>query len=158
MEEIIPAERVHDGRRVADHGLPRNEAGKADSHCYVKYGADGQRGDDADRQIALRVAALLGRRGDGIEADVREEDDGATGEHARPAVGHERMPVAGMDEADDGEDEDEDRNQLKSHHHIVGRGGLANAAHQDDRQDQDDEEGRNIEAEVPARMVEPVPG
>ena len=42
--------------------------------------------------------------------------------------------------------------------HVVGAGRLANAAHQDHGENQDDEEGGNIEAEVPAGMVEPVAG
>ncbi len=63
-----------------------------------------------------------------------------------------------MNEADDGEDEDEDRSQLESHHYIVGRGRLANAAHQNDREDEHDEERGNVEPEVPAGMIEPVAG
>ncbi len=47
---------------------------------------------------------------------------------------------------------------LNAHHHVVGGGRLANAAHQNDGEDQHDEEGGNVEAEVPAGMVEPVAG
>jgi hypothetical protein len=151
-------ERVDDGSGVADHGLPGNETGEADGDGDVEHGADDQRGDDADGKIALGIAALFGGSGDGIEADVGEEDDGAAGEHARPAVGHEGMPVAGMDEADGGEDEDEDGNELESHHHVVGGGRLADAAHQNHRDEHDDEEGGNVEAEVPAGVVEVVAG
>ena len=132
--------------------------GKTDGDRNVEHRADHQRGDDADGQIALRVVALLSGGGDGIEADVGEEDNGAAGEHARPSIGHEGMPVGGMNEADDGEDEDQNRNQLESHHHIVGRGRLADAAHQDHRKEHDDEKGGNIEAEVPAGIVETVAG
>ena len=128
-------ERVDDGRRVADHRLPRHEAGEADGDGDIEHGADDQRGDDADGQVALRIAAFFGGGGDGVEADVGEEDDGAAGEHARPAVGHEGMPVAGMDEADGGEDEDEDGDELDADHHVVGRGRLADAADQDDGED-----------------------
>ena len=39
----------------------------------VQDGADHQRRDDADGHIALRIAALLAGRGDGVEADVGEE-------------------------------------------------------------------------------------
>ncbi len=37
--------------------------------------------------------ALLGGGGDGIEADVGEEDDGATGEDSGPAVGIKGMQL-----------------------------------------------------------------
>ena len=76
----------------------------------------------------------------------------------RPAVGHEGMPVAGMDEADDRKDKDQNGDQLEPHHHVVGVGRLANAAHQDHGENHDDEKGGNVEAEVPAGMVESVAG
>ena len=47
---------------------------------------------------------------------------------------------------------------LMPHHHVVGAGRLANAAHQNHGENQHDEEGGNVEAEVPAGMVEPVAG
>ena len=109
-------EGIDDGRGIAHHRLPGHEAGEADGDGDVKDGADDERGDDADGQVALRVAALLGRGGDGIEANVGEEDDGAAGEHARPAVGHEGVPVAGVNEADGREDEDQNGDQLERHH------------------------------------------
>jgi hypothetical protein len=105
-------ERVDHRSGVAHHRLPGHQAGEADGHGHIEHRADNQRGDDADGQVALRVAALLGRGGDRVEADVGEEDDRPAGEHAAPAVGHEGMPVAGMDEADDGEDEDENGDEL----------------------------------------------
>ena len=58
------------------------------------------------------LLALFGGGGDGIESDVGEEDDGAAGEHAGPAVGHEGMPVARLDEAGAGEDEHQDGDDL----------------------------------------------
>ena len=44
------------------------------------------------------------------------------------------------------------------HHHVVGGGGLANAAHQNDGDEHDDEEGGDVEAEVPAGVVDIVAG
>ena len=75
-------ERVDDRSGVAHHRLPGHQAGEADGDGHVEHRADDQRGDDADGQVALRVAALLGGRRDRVEADVGEEDDGAAGEHA----------------------------------------------------------------------------
>ena len=108
--------------------------------------------------IALRILALLGCRGDRIESDVGEEDDGAAGQYASPAIGHEGMPVVGLDEAGAGKDEDENGGDLDQHHDVVGAGRLADAAHQDHGEDHDDEEGGDIEAEVPAGFVEIVAG
>ena len=53
----------------------------------VEDRADDQRGDDADRHVALRVLGLLGVGRDRVEADVGEEDDRRPGEHA------ERLPA-----------------------------------------------------------------
>src|SRR5580658_6686794 len=68
------------------------------------------------------------------------------------------MPVGGMDETDDGEDEDEDGDELEGDHHVVGGGGLADAADKDDREQHDDEESGNVEAEVPAGVVDVIAG
>jgi hypothetical protein len=151
-------ERVDHRSGVAHHGVPGHQAGEADGHGHIERGADNQRGDDADGQVALRVAALLGGGGDGVEADVSKKYNRPAGEHAAPAVGHERMPVAGMNEADDGEDEDENGDELDAHHDVVGAGRLANSADQDHREDENDEEGGDVEANVPAGMVKPVAG
>ncbi len=55
--------------------------------------------------VALRVVALFAGGGDGVEADVGEEDDGAAGEDAGPAVGREGRVVRWVDEAQADEDE-----------------------------------------------------
>ncbi len=125
-----PLERVDHRRGVAHHRLPGHNAAEHDGHRAVEHGAGHQRGQDADGQVALRVLALLGRRRDRVEADVSEEDDGAAGEHAGPAVGHEGMPVVRLDEAGAGKDEDQNGGDLDQHHDVVGAGRLADAAHQ----------------------------
>ena len=61
----------------------RQHAGEDQRHQDVDDGADDQAGDDADRHVALRVLGLLGGRGDGVEADVGEEDDGRGRERPR---------------------------------------------------------------------------
>ncbi len=68
------------------------------------------------------------------------------------------MPVCRVNEVDGGGDEDQDGDELDADHHVVGRSRLANAADQDDSEDEDNEKGGNVEAEVPAGMVEPVAG
>ena len=99
--------------------------------------------------------AFFGGGGDGIEADVGEEDDRAAGEHARPAVGHEGMPVGGMNEAaTPTKMKTRMADDLQQHHDVVGLGRFADAAHQHHGQQHDDEERRDVEAEVPAGRVE----
>ena len=124
----------------------------------IEYGTGHQRGQDAEGQVALRVLALLGCGGDRVEADVGEEDDGAAGQHPGPAVWHERVPVVRLDEAGAGEDEDQDGGDLDQHQHVVRASRLADAAHQDDGQQHDDQEGRDVKTEMPAGPVEVVAG
>ena len=47
---------------------------------------------------------------------------------------------------------------LHQHHDVVRPGGLANAAHQDHRQQQHDDECRDVEAEVPTRAEDVLAG
>ena len=56
------------------------------------------------------------------------------------------------------EDEDEDGGELDQHHDVVGARGLADAADEDDGEQKDDEEGGDVEAEVPAGLVDVVAG
>ena len=135
-------------------GLPGHDAAEDDGDPAVKDGAGHQRGQDADGHVALRIPALFGRGRNGVEADIGEENDGAAGEDAGPAIGHEGMPVVRLDEAGCGDDEDEDGGDLDEDHDVVGARRLADAAHQDHRQDHHDEERREFEAEVPAGIVE----
>ena len=87
------SESVDDGSGVIDQGIPANNAGEDDHDADIEDGANDERGDDAAREIALRVGAFFRGGGDGVEADVGEKDDGAAGEDAGPAVGRERMPI-----------------------------------------------------------------
>ena len=92
-------ERVDDRRGVVGRdGAPGHHAGEHQSHADVQNRADDQRGDDADGHVALWIAALLTGGGDGVEADVGEEDDGAAGEDAGEAIWHEWVVVRWMDE------------------------------------------------------------
>ena len=68
------------------------------------------------------------------------------------------MPVAGLDETGCGDDEDENGDDLDEDQDVVGAGRLADAAHQHNGENHDDEEGGNVEAEVPAGRVEIVSG
>ena len=66
--------------RVGDH--PRQH----DRHRDVEHGDDAQRGQDAPRNVALRILRLLSHGGHDVEPDEREEHDRRTREHPVPAV------------------------------------------------------------------------
>ena len=131
--------------------IVRHHAGQDGDDGDVQDRADHQRGDDADRHVALRVLGFLGVRGDGIEADVGEEDDGRPGQHAHrlaggialaehrdaeeadagPAVGREiARPVFRIDvEGADADDEQHGRH-LDADHQGVEAGALLDALDQ----------------------------
>ncbi len=64
------------------------------------------------------------------------------------------MPVVGVDQMGGEADEHQDRADFQQHHDVVGARRLANAAHQHERQQHHHYEGRDIEAEMPARVVQ----
>ena len=64
------------------------------------------------------------------------------------------MVVDRVDEVDTDQDEGDDGDQLDEHHDVVGAGRLADAAHEDDREQDDDEERGDVEAEMPAGTVD----
>src|ERR1035437_5670123 len=153
-----PLEGVDHRGGVAHHRLPGHNAAENDGYRAVEHGASHQCGQNANGKVALRILAFLGRRRDRIKADVGEEDDGAAGQHAGPAVGHEGMPVVRLDKAGPGKDKDQNGGHLDQHHDVVGAGRLANATHQEYRQEHHDQEGGNVKAKVPAGFVEIVAG
>ena len=66
-------ERVHE--RILDrHVIPRHRADQHDGGRAVDDRPDRERADHADRNVELRILALLGGRRRRIEADVAEED------------------------------------------------------------------------------------
>ena len=60
----------------------------------IKRGADQQRSDDADGQIALRILGLLRGGRDRVESDIGEENVRRSGADAGEPIGRERLPVA----------------------------------------------------------------
>jgi hypothetical protein len=102
--------------------LPGNDAAEHDGHSSIQNRAGHQRGQNADGHIALRILALLSRGRDRIETNVSEEDDGAAGQHAGPAIGHERMPVVRLDKAGAGKHKHQNGRNLDQHHDVIGAG------------------------------------
>ena len=82
-----------------------HDAGEHQRHDDVEHRADGERAEDADRHVALRVLGLLRRGGDRVEPDVGEEHDARAARPcrssrmlARAGVGrNERLPVGRVD-------------------------------------------------------------
>ena len=79
------------GGCAGDKSRVLHHAEQDDGDADIEHGADDQRRDDAEGQIALRIARFLGRGGDRIESDVGEEDDGAAGDDSAEAGGREGM-------------------------------------------------------------------
>ena len=67
--------------------------------------------NDAERHVALRLAALFRRGRYRIESDVGEENNRRAREHARKTVRRERMPVGGIDSARRAETEKQNRDR-----------------------------------------------
>lgn len=105
----------------------RHHAGQHRSHDHVDDRADGEPPENADRQVALRVLRFFCRRRDGIEADVREEDDRRALMDAREAIGCKRRVVGRLDGGEPDGDEEAQRQQLDHHHHVVRGGTLPTA-------------------------------
>ena len=68
------------------------------------------------------------------------------------------MVIARVNERRAGENEHQDGRDLDEDHDVVGLGGLAHAAHQNDGEQHDDKEGGDVKAEVPSGLVEVVAG
>ena len=81
------ARRLHrdeDRRGIVQLGVVHH-ARHDERHQDVQHGADGQRAENADRHVALRVLRFLRRGAHRIESDVGEEDHARAAQHAAPA-------------------------------------------------------------------------
>ena len=126
-------------------GAVRHHPQQHNRHADVEDRTDDERGDDAKGEITLRVATLFRRRRYRIEPDVGKENDRAARHDAGKAVGRKRMPVRRLYQHAADDQEEENSADLHQHHHIVGAGGFAHAADQQNRQDKNDQECRKIE-------------
>ena len=97
-------------RRVADR-LRANRADRAGGDQQVEDGAEQQRADQADRDVALRVHGFFRRGRDRVEADISEEDRRRRADHAvgAPAVGNERLEVRAVEHRQGQDDEHRQR-------------------------------------------------
>ncbi len=129
----------------------RHDAGHDRSDHDIQDGADDQRTDDADWQVARRILDFLGGRGDGVEADEGKEHQRGGAHHARHAVWHVRLPVFRLDVADTDRDEQQHDADLDDHHHVVQAGRLTHAERQQERDGHHDQEGWQVEQGLDAR-------
>ena len=92
-------ERIDNWRGVVEERVPFDQASEDDDYADIEECANDERGDDAEREVALRVVTFFGGGGDGIKPDVREKNDRAAGQYAGPAIWRERMPVGRVNES-----------------------------------------------------------
>ncbi len=106
--------RAEGGRQRVAHvdQLVGDDPRQDEGHRDIEDDDDAQAEHEPEGDVLLRVLGLLGRRGDGVEADVGEEDDGRAGHDALPAEGHHGLEVGQADVAGAEEDEEEDDGDL----------------------------------------------
>ena len=137
-----------DGERIGDIELvPGDDAREHQRDRDVERGTDDERPDNAPGNVALRIPRFLGGRADGIEADIRKEDDRGAHADALDAVGRERgrrqllrLHVVKTDDQKKPDDGDLDHD-----HHRVHPSRFLRADDQQHRNDADDQEGGKIE-------------
>ncbi|OPZ81795.1 MAG: hypothetical protein BWY77_00475 [bacterium ADurb.Bin431] len=125
--------------RIGDQ--PRKDRGDHN----IKNGADEQRGDDADGQVAAGIARLLCRGRDRIKADIGKEDDRRPGAYPRPAVGGKGGPVFRLDPAAADDNKKGQHDNLDADHDSVEAGALADAPDEHQADEGDDGDSEEIE-------------
>ena len=147
-------QRVDHRGGIVHQRFPPDQTREHDHNGDVQNRADDQRRDDADRQIALRALALLSGRGDRIESDVGEKNDGPACQDSGPAIGREGMIVRRMDELGCETHEHQNGDDFQQHHDVIGSRRLFDASHQDHCQQHDDDECGPVKAKMPAGRIE----
>ena len=144
----------HRDRRFGVQFPERDDARERVREQNVQYRAQRQRADNTDGHVLLRIARLLGCRGDGVKADEGEEDDACPTQNAAEAevaelagVGRDvGVVVPGLDVGPAEEDEQDYDRDFQGDDHSVGAGRLldaddqqsGHANHHEDRRQVDD--------------------
>lgn len=122
--------------------------------------------DESDGYVPGRILGLFRHGGDGVEADVGEEEDGGGGEDAAGAERGEGGEVVGVSLGEAGDDDEEDDGDVDDGGDVVEAGGAFGGEDGDDADDGDDGagdgvepgvvggEGRGVDAEVVGVVVE----
>ena len=135
----------------AQNRLSPDGAGGAERDQQIEDRADGQRADQADGHVTLRILGFLGRRRNGVEPDIGEEDRGrgADDAHARilpeQAVGCEGRQVGRLDDGQGDDDEDRQGDDLDRDQKRVDAGRLRRADHQQAGHQQGHDDGGNVD-------------
>ena len=126
---------------------------------HVENRADHQRTENADRHVLLRVLGFLRRGRDGVESDEREEHDAGRTKDAHDAAvwmddalrrgegrrfGDVRRVVRGADEAPANHDHRAHDRDLGDDDDAVDEGGFLRAADEQQREHEQDANGRNV--------------
>ena len=139
------------------HIAPGHHTGKNASHQNIENGAHQQRGDDADRQVSLRILGFLRSRRNRVETDVGKKDVSRSGPNPRESEGSERdqsrSPVAGVHITKTQADHEQDHRDLDDHDGRVEARALPDSDDQDCRDDKRDQECREIEADLKSENV-----
>ena len=104
-------------------------------------------------RLRCGLRGLFGRRGNGVESDVREKHDGRALVDAAEPVGRERVQIGGVEVRPAHHHENRQRHQLDRHHDVVGGDALARAAQQQPGDQADDGERRDIDQDGNAEDV-----
>ena len=156
-------ERVRHGRVLTQLGV-RDHAGEDGYHGDIKHRANEQGRDYPDGDVAFGVDSLLGMGGDGVEADISEEDYRRAGYHShriaagvsspehrypekaqpRPAERRERHVIGGMDEEYADKNDEKHRRHFQEDHGGVEPGAFPYAFYQDNGDEQHRADGRQI--------------
>ena len=114
----------------AEHRLRAIAADHAGTHQHVENGADGEAGNQPDRDVALWILGFFGRGGHRIEAHEGKEDDGSRTNGASGAQGQEGFELVGRGGRNRQEDERRQRDHLHGDQHGVDCGAFLGAQHQ----------------------------
>ena len=119
-------ERVEHGRPVGEL-VEAEHAHRAQRQRHVQRGAEHEREDDADRNVALGALGFFRSHGYRVEADVRIEYQSGARENSVIPKGRKRMEIGGLDGVRDDGHEHDHRDDLHDDQRPVDARRFANA-------------------------------
>lgn len=136
-----------EGRVLIDL-LVRLHKAEGDGKEAVNGSGDGHGPDEANGDVPGRVFGLLGHGGDGVEANIGEEEDGRGFEDSAGAVGGEGGVIGGVGLGEASDDDEEEDDDVDDGGDEVEAGGALGAHDGDDGDDGDDPHGDGVEVAV----------
>ena len=126
-----------EGRVRVDGGVLLHQA-QRERHEAVDDGDHHHGAHEPDGDVACWVLGLLRERGHGVEAQVREVNDGGRREDAAHAERHEGRVVGGVGVRQAGDDDEGDEQHVGGGRDVVHRGHGARGSRGDEARDPDD--------------------